>query len=127
MLQVSRLLQLLDAHGVDADTAVEEFADWCAAAMRPWVIEHMAIDTGLARRWAGEDVFADHHLPGDLVLAAGAQNPAIGDIAGPWVSMDGGPESLEPARALAREVYATGWRPPYADGPTRDELVALLG
>jgi hypothetical protein len=127
MLQVSQLLHLVEAVGIDVDALGEAFAAWCDAAMRPWVVEHMAIDTGLARRWAGEDVCADDFLPGDLVLAAAEQNPVIRDIAGPWVSMDAGPESLEPARALARDVYATGWRPSYAEGPTRDELVARLG
>jgi hypothetical protein len=127
MLQVSQLLELLDAHGTDSDAAAEEFADWCDASMRPWVVEHVGIDTGLARRWSGEDVFADVRLPGDLVLAAAEQNPAIRDFAGPWVNMDAGPEALEPARGLAQEVYATGWRPSYAEGPTRDELVAMLG
>jgi 2-polyprenyl-6-methoxyphenol hydroxylase-like FAD-dependent oxidoreductase len=126
MLQVSRLLRLVEEHGSDTDTTVEAFADWCDVAMRPWVVEHQAIDNGLARRWAGEDVFADDRLPGDLVLAAAEQNPDIRGHAGPWVTMDAGPESLEPARALARDVYATGWRPSYADGPSRDELVALL-
>ena len=37
------------------------------------------------------------------------------------------PASLAPVEPLARAVYESGWRPPPADGPTRDELVALLG
>jgi 2-polyprenyl-6-methoxyphenol hydroxylase-like FAD-dependent oxidoreductase len=126
MLQVSQLLRLIDAQGEDLEALGETYADWCDAAMRPWVAEHMAIDTGLARRWAGEDVFSDDRLPGDLVLAAAEQDPAIREYAGPWLSMDAGAESLEPARELARGVYATGWRPSYAEGPTRDELVAIL-
>ena len=35
------------------------------------------------------------------------------------------PASLAPAEGMARAVYETGWRPPTAEGPTRDELVAL--
>jgi hypothetical protein len=27
---------------------------------------------------------------------------------------------------LARAVFESGWRPPYAAGPTRDELVAII-
>ena len=26
----------------------------------------------------------------------------------------------------ARAVYQTGWRPPVADGPSRDELAAII-
>ncbi len=127
MLQVARLLELFDAGTGDLDGVGEQFADWCEAVMRPWVVEHVRIDEGMARRWAGEDVYADDILPGDLVLAAGEQDPAIFAIGGPWVSMDAGAESLEPAQPLARAVYATGWRPSYSDGPSRDELVGLLG
>ena len=36
------------------------------------------------------------------------------------------PASLAPAEPIARAVYESGWRQPPADGPTRDELVALL-
>ena len=36
------------------------------------------------------------------------------------------PSCLEPAAPLARAVYETGWRPPYADGPSRDQLVAVI-
>ncbi len=127
MLQVSRLLGLFDSDGADLDAVSEQFADWCDAVMRPWVVEHVRIDDGMARLWAGQDVYADEVLPGDVVLAAGEKDPAIFAIAGPWLSMDAGADSLEPARALATAVYATGWRPAYDDGPDRDQLVALMG
>jgi hypothetical protein len=35
------------------------------------------------------------------------------------------PASLAPAEQLARTIYQTGWRPPTAEGPSRDDLVAL--
>ena len=35
--------------------------------------------------------------------------------------------SLREAEPIAREVYAGGWRPAYAPGPTRDELVEIVG
>jgi hypothetical protein len=37
------------------------------------------------------------------------------------------PASLRAAEPIAREVYAGGWRPAYAPGPTRDELVEIVG
>ena len=36
------------------------------------------------------------------------------------------PESLAPAEPIARAVYESGWRQPYSEGPTRDELVDVL-
>ena len=36
------------------------------------------------------------------------------------------PETLRPAEPWARAVYQTGWRPAYAPGPTRDELVDVI-
>jgi hypothetical protein len=36
------------------------------------------------------------------------------------------PRTLSPAEPLARAVYEAGWRPAYAPGPTRDELVDVI-
>lgn len=36
------------------------------------------------------------------------------------------PATLDEVRPLARAIYATGWRPPVPDGPTRDELADLV-
>jgi hypothetical protein len=36
------------------------------------------------------------------------------------------PQTLRPAEPLARAVYQNGWRPAYAPGPTRDELVDVI-
>lgn len=36
------------------------------------------------------------------------------------------PDTLWPAEPLARAVYQDGWRPAYALGPTRDELVDVI-
>ena len=36
------------------------------------------------------------------------------------------PETLRPAEPMARAVYQAGWRPTYAPGPTRDELVDVI-
>jgi hypothetical protein len=37
------------------------------------------------------------------------------------------PSVLTPMEERARAVLRTGWRPGFADGPTRDELVDVLG
>jgi len=36
------------------------------------------------------------------------------------------PASLDAVQARARDIYASGWRPPAPPGPTRDELAALV-
>ena len=36
------------------------------------------------------------------------------------------PASLDAVQARVRRIYADGWRPPVPDGPTRDELAALI-
>ena len=36
------------------------------------------------------------------------------------------PSRLAPAEPWARAVYESGWRPSYSEGPTRDELVAVI-
>jgi hypothetical protein len=44
----------------------------------------------------------------------------------PYVTMTALPTTLAAAEPLARAVYETGWRPPHADGPTRDQLVEVI-
>ena len=124
-LQVAALLGLLETRPLD--DALTAFAAWCEAEMRPWVEDHIAMDDDLARRWSGEDVDLDRPLPADLVIAAVERDPLIGELAQPYLGMRTGPAGLEPARERARQVYAEGWRPSYPPGPSRDELVALLG
>jgi hypothetical protein len=60
-----------------------------------------------------------------IVAAAQADN-RIAAYLGGYLAMTALPASLAPAEPLARAVYNSGWRQPYSDGPTRDELVDLL-
>jgi hypothetical protein len=43
-----------------------------------------------------------------------------------YLSMAALPATLREAEPIAREVYAGGWRPAYAAGPGRDELVEIV-
>jgi hypothetical protein len=36
------------------------------------------------------------------------------------------PASLAAVEPRARAIYASGWRPPVPEGPTRDELAELV-
>jgi len=123
-LQVLRLLALLDeGHG---ESVAEPFDAWCEQTMRPWVADHVAMDTETVRRWEGGDVDLSRRLPSDLILAAGAADPAIMRGAGGYLSMLELPSSLDPVEPLARTVYASGWRAPASAGPSRRELRELV-
>ncbi len=124
-LQLRGLLDLLDA-GADSVTVAEPFSAWCDEQVQPWVVDHVAIDTGAVRRWQGENFDLSQPLTSDLVAAAAAADPRIMAHAGGYFSMTALPAALAPAEPLARKVFESGWRPPYAPGPTRDEIVAII-
>ena len=59
-------------------------------------------------------------------MKAAAVDPSISDAAWSYLAMTDGANCLDPFEERARAVYQTGWRPPLADGPSRDELAALI-
>ncbi|MDQ1643613.1 MAG: hypothetical protein QOJ90_2964 [Actinomycetota bacterium] len=124
-MQVIALLGLLDA-GSDPATIAEPFGAWCDHHIEPWVADHIAIDGGMVRRWQGDDLDLSRPLTTDLIAAAVEADPRIGQHAGGYFAMTALPETLRPAEPLARAVYQAGWRPAYAPGPTRDELVDAI-
>jgi 2-polyprenyl-6-methoxyphenol hydroxylase-like FAD-dependent oxidoreductase len=124
-MQVTALLALLD-EGADPPAVAEPFGAWCDHASEPWVADHLAIDGGMVRRWQGEDLDLSIPLTSDLIAAAVEADPRIGQHAGGYFAMTALPETLRPAEPLARAVYQDGWRPTYAPGPTRDELVDVI-
>ena len=124
-MQVAALLALLD-EGADPPAVAEPFGAWCDHAIEPWVADHLAIDGGMVRRWQGEDLDLSIPLTSDLIAAAVEADPRIGQHAGGYFAMTALPETLRPAEPLARAVYQDGWRPTYAPGPTRDELVDVI-
>ena len=64
-------------------------------------------------------------LTSAAIVAAAAVDERIWPHIGGYLAMTALPASLAPAEPIARAVYQAGWRPPVADGPTRDELVTL--
>jgi 2-polyprenyl-6-methoxyphenol hydroxylase-like FAD-dependent oxidoreductase len=125
MDQARALLGALDTHGEDTASATAEFDGWCTTGIAPWVRDHITMDTARVARWRGAGLDLDLPLPSDVVLAAAERDPTIGAAAAPYLAMTAGPASLDPLQASARAVYETGWRPAYADGPSRDELVRI--
>jgi 2-polyprenyl-6-methoxyphenol hydroxylase-like FAD-dependent oxidoreductase len=125
--QCESLLSLLD-HDPDDLAGVGLALDaWGDDVIRPWVEDHIHMDTDSVARWSGRDVDLDSPLPSDLILRAAKVRPEIMDLAAGYLSMAAPPSSLrETAEPMAREVYAGGWRPPYDPGPSREELAAIV-
>lgn len=126
LAQAQELVRLLDAHDTDIITATTQFDHWCRRNIRPWFDDHRHTDADRMRRWLGGDVDLGRRLPSDLIVAAAAADPALMDVVGPYATMDALPASLASAQTRAREIYATGWRPPVPSGPTRAELSEVV-
>ncbi len=124
-LQVDQVLRLLDS-GADLATVAEPFGAWSDEQMLPWVVDHVTMDEAAALRWQGQDIDLTRPLPSDLVVTAAEVEPRLAGLTMPYVTMTALPTTLAAAEPLARAVYETGWRPPHADGPTRDQLVEVI-
>jgi 2-polyprenyl-6-methoxyphenol hydroxylase-like FAD-dependent oxidoreductase len=125
LVQARHLVRILDCER-DIDSAAMQFDHWCSANVRPWFDDHRYTDADRVRRWSGGDVDLSRPLPSDLIVAAAEADPQLNDIVGPYTTMDALPASLAPAEPRAREIYASGWRPSIPDGPTREELSAVV-
>jgi hypothetical protein len=84
------------------------------------------MDDDMRRRWEGGDIDVTKRLPSNLILEAAEADPAIARAVGPYLQMAAGPSSLDSVEARARAVYASGWRPRLAAGPSRRELAELV-
>jgi hypothetical protein len=124
-MQIRSLLDLIDGGADLADVAVP-FGRHCDTEVLPWVQDHMATDAERAQRWVGAEIDLGRPLTSRTILDAAAADPRILEHAGGYLAMAALPATLAPAESLARAVYGTGWRPAFAEGPSRDELVALL-
>ena len=124
--QCEALLSLLDHDADDLAGTGHAFDAWSADTMRPWVEDHIHMDATRLDRWNGADIDVHAPLPSDLILTAAEVRPEIMASAGGYLSMAALPASLRDAEPIAREVYAGGWRPAYAPGPTRGELAEIV-
>jgi 2-polyprenyl-6-methoxyphenol hydroxylase-like FAD-dependent oxidoreductase len=124
--QCEALMSLLDHDHGDLAGTGHAFDAWSSDTMRPWVEDHIHMDAAHVDRWNGGEIDVDAPLPSDLILMAAEVRPEIMQHAGGYLTMAALPASLRAAEPIAREVYAWGWRPAYAPGPTRDELVDIV-
>jgi 2-polyprenyl-6-methoxyphenol hydroxylase-like FAD-dependent oxidoreductase len=125
LLQARELIRLIEHDSSDIGSVTVEFDTWCEREIKPWFVDHTRCDADRVRRWSGGDVDVRRPLPSDLIVAAAEADPRLTEIVAPYITMDALPASLAPAEPRAREIYARGWRPTPAPGPTRDELIAV--
>jgi hypothetical protein len=126
MQQARTLVALLDEHADDLARVASELDDWCTANIQPWYDDHVYWDATALRRFAGEDIDLDARIPSDVVCECAQVDPSIMAAAGPYLGMLALPTIMDTVQDKARAVLATGWRPSYAAGPTRDELAELI-
>jgi 2-polyprenyl-6-methoxyphenol hydroxylase-like FAD-dependent oxidoreductase len=126
LLQAQRLISLLEQHAGDFTSSSLAFDQWCTRHIKPWFDDHVYWDTDLIRRWSGGEVDLTRRLPSDLIVAAVEADPELITAVGPYQAMLAPPGSLDAVQARAREIYASGWRPPIPPGPSRQELAALV-
>lgn len=125
MWQAEALLDLLDTHE-DLRVVAELFDDWCTENVRPWFEDHVRWDATLLDRMHGVDLDPDGPLPAMLICQAAEFDPSIMATAGPFLGMYVGPRVVQTIADKARAALRTGWRPTFAVGPSRDELVDAL-
>lgn len=123
--QAQALVGMLDRRPEDPVAVAVQFDRWCRDHIRPWFLDHVHCDGDRLRRWAGGDIDVRRRLPSDLVVAAAAADASLRAEVAAYERMQALPSSLDRLQERARAVYASGWRPPIAAGPTRAELGEL--
>ncbi len=126
LLQARQLIGLLEEHRGDLTSCSLAFDHWCTRNIKPWFDDHVYWDADLIRRWSGQDVDLTRPLPSDVVMAAVQADPGMIEVVGPYQVMLALPGSLDAVQARARDIYASGWRPPIPPGPAREELAGLV-
>jgi 2-polyprenyl-6-methoxyphenol hydroxylase-like FAD-dependent oxidoreductase len=125
LLQAQTMIRLLDA-GADLESVVRELDDWCTDNVRPWYDDHLYWDATLLRRFDGGGIDLDAKIPSDVIAAATERIPEITPAARMYRAMVAPPSVLLPYQEPVRDLLRTGWRPPVAPGPSRDELADIV-
>jgi hypothetical protein len=126
LMQARHLAALIGPRPADVAAVAGEFGVWCDEHIRPWYLDHVDWDTQRARRWAGAAIDLTRPLPSDLIVAATEADPGLFRAVGPYLQMIAPPSVLSTVEPEARAIYAGGWRPPVPEGPSRDELAAVV-
>ena len=126
--QAAELVRLLNLSSQDRDylSVSQQFNSWCTENIRPWYDDHVYWDATLLARLRGEEVDVEGPIPSDVICAAAEVDQSIWRLAGPYMTMQVPPTALRGVEDQARAVLRTGWRPPFAEGPSGQELGAVL-
>lgn len=122
LLQARHLIDLVEA-GHDVLTMARMFDEWCRAEMLPWFHVQVADDVSLVRQWHGLDLEVDGRLPPSVIAKAHADDEHYRETINHYLDMRLPPSVLIPMEPATRAKLASGWRPPFADGPSRAELL----
>lgn len=125
--QAQELLRLLAEAPDEPREVAEAFDRWCTSMIRPWFEDHVQCDAARLAQWAGHDLDVEGPISSDVVVAASAEDPSMTTVTGPYFAMQALPSSLEQLHDQVRERLRSGWRPSYAAGPSRDDLLAAIG
>ena len=126
MSGVVELMRRLDLDGVSA-TLAPALDAWGEEHLRPWYLDHVETDAWVCRRYAGDErIDLDAPLPSGVMVNAALEDPSLLPLIGPYLLMVAPPSSLARAEPLVKEKLRAGWVPPYAEGPTRGELIAVM-
>ena len=123
--QAAAALGLLAEHADPTDVTMALEA-WSQDNIYPWYVDHVERDAAILRRFAGEPLGPDGPLTADVVVDAAQHEPSMMAVVGPYLGMLQPPCSLAAAEEPTRKLLRSGWRPRYANGPTRDQLVDLM-
>jgi flavin-dependent dehydrogenase len=124
--QAQTLTGLLADRRADPQDVAGQFDAWCTGNIGPWYEDHRHADAAMLHRMSGGDIDIEARIPSDVVCAAAEVDPSIWPAARAYLAMQALRSVLNPAQDKARAILRTGWRPPYADGPTRSELAELI-
>jgi len=120
-----QLIGALDEPEVDLDGASRRLDVWAEKNIRPWFEDHVEWDRSLLRRFVGEDLDLDEHIPSDVICAAAGVDPSLFPLVGPYLGMLAPPAVLDAAQDRVRALLAQGWRPTIV-GPTAADITALV-
>lgn len=114
------------AEEADLAEVSRRFDAWCVQNVKPWYEDHVYWDASLLRRWSGEGLDLDAKIPSDVICAAAEVDPSLLAGVGPYLGMVSTPAVLAPFEQRARDILRSGWRPRYAEGPSRDDLADIV-
>jgi 2-polyprenyl-6-methoxyphenol hydroxylase-like FAD-dependent oxidoreductase len=121
--QAAALVSMLEHDPYDHRGVARHFEAWCFDHIRPWFADHVRCDAKLLSRFAGNDVNLEDRIPSDVICDALQADASLRPFVAPYLGMQAPPESLRAIEERVRDLLRSGWRPQFASGPSRDELV----